>query len=43
LDIPNWEIVGGTMVMQNEIRLTRDARSQQGAIWNKVVSIKNIS
>lgn len=36
LDIPNWEIVGGTMVMQNEIRLTRDARSQQGAIWNKV-------
>lgn len=25
------------MIMQNEIRLTRDVRSQQGAIWNKVV------
>ncbi|KAF7629283.1 L-type lectin-like domain-containing protein [Meloidogyne graminicola] len=36
LDVPNWDIIGGTMIMQNEIRLTRDVRSQQGAIWNKV-------
>jgi hypothetical protein len=40
LDIPNWNILGNTMVLQNEIRLTRDIQSQAGAIWNVVVTYR---
>lgn len=38
--IPNWDFMGNTMVTNNYIRLTPDAQSKQGAIWNTVVSIK---
>lgn len=40
--IPNWDFLGSTMVTGNYVRLTPDAQSAQGAIWNKVpVSIPN--
>lgn len=34
LDIPNWNVVGSTMVSQQQIRLTGDIQSRKGAIWN---------
>ncbi len=35
---PNWDFLGSTMVTSQHIRLTPDVQSQQGAIWNTVVS-----
>lgn len=34
--IPNWNIIGTTMVTSNYIRLTADQQSMNGAIWNSV-------
>ena len=34
--IPNWEFFGSTIVTSNYIRLTQDAQSRQGGIWNIV-------
>lgn len=34
--IPNWDFLGNTMVTNNYVRLTADAQSLRGAIWNKV-------
>lgn len=36
MTIPNWEFFGSTVVTSNYIRLTQDARSRQGGIWNVV-------
>lgn len=36
--IPNWDFLGTTMVTANYIRLTPDAQSMQGALWNSLVS-----
>jgi hypothetical protein len=36
--IPNWDFHGSTIVTNQYVRLTPDSRSQQGAIWNSVVS-----
>ncbi|XP_042223407.1 vesicular integral-membrane protein VIP36-like isoform X1 [Homarus americanus] len=33
--IPYWDFLGSTMVTNNYIRLTADAQSLRGAIWNK--------
>jgi len=35
MEIPNWNIFGSVMVSQNQIRLTPDIQSRNGAIWNK--------
>lgn len=34
--IPNWEFFGAAIVTSNYIRLTQDAQSRQGGIWNVV-------
>lgn len=39
MTIPNWDFMGSTMVTNNYIRLTPDIQSQQGALWNSIVSI----
>ncbi|KAL0277462.1 UNVERIFIED_CONTAM: hypothetical protein PYX00_004728 [Menopon gallinae] len=36
MTIPYWDFVGNTIVTNNYIRLTPDAQSKQGAIWNSV-------
>ena len=36
MTIPNWEFFGSTIVTSNYIRLTQDAQSRQGGIWNVV-------
>jgi len=41
--IPNWDFFGSTMVTGSHIRLTADTQSQQGAIWNKVVSKRHLA
>lgn len=38
MTIPYWDFIGNTIVTNNYIRLTPDAQSKQGAIWNSVVS-----
>ncbi|MFH4980074.1 hypothetical protein AB6A40_006783 [Gnathostoma spinigerum] len=35
MDIPNWDIVGSTMVSHQYIRLTGDMQSLKGGIWNR--------
>ena len=40
MDIPYWDIIGSSIVSQNQIRLTSDAQSVRGAIWNKNVSMR---
>jgi hypothetical protein len=37
MDIPYWDIVGSTMVSGTFIRLTADAQSRKGAVWNRMV------
>lgn len=39
MTIPHWDFIGNTMVSPNFIRLTADAQSRKGGIWNKMVSI----
>ena len=39
MTIPFWDFMGSTLVTNNYIRLTPDAQSQTGAIWNTVVSV----
>ncbi len=36
--IPNWDFLGSTMVTGSHIRLTPDAQSKFGALWNRIVS-----
>lgn len=36
MTIPNWEFFGSTIVTSNYVRLTQDAQSRQGGIWNVV-------
>lgn len=36
--VPYWDFYGSTMVTSNLIRLTPDLQSQNGAIWNQIVS-----
>ncbi|KAG9510689.1 VIP36-like protein [Fragariocoptes setiger] len=36
MTIPNWEFFGSTIVTNNYIRLTQDAQSRQGGIWNSM-------
>lgn len=36
MTIPNWEFFGSTIVTMDYIRLTQDAQSRQGGIWNTV-------
>lgn len=33
-----WEIIGHTLVSDDQIRLTADEQSKSGAIWNIMVS-----
>lgn len=40
--IPNWDFMGSTMVTSAHIRLTADTRSQQGSLWNRVVSVHRL-
>lgn len=41
--IPYWDFYGTTMVTSNYIRLTPDAQSMQGALWNSLVSIISLT
>uniref|UniRef100_A0A8C4QYW1 L-type lectin-like domain-containing protein n=1 Tax=Eptatretus burgeri TaxID=7764 RepID=A0A8C4QYW1_EPTBU len=34
-----WDIIGSTMVTSQQVRLTPDQQSKQGAIWNRVVRL----
>lgn len=38
MTVPNWDFYGSTMVTSNFIRLTADAQSQRGSLWNQYVS-----
>lgn len=37
MTLPNWDLMGGTMVTNSFIRLTPDQQSRMGGIWNKLV------
>lgn len=37
MTIPNWDIIGHTIVSSNFIRITPDQQSRHGGLWNKVV------
>ncbi|KAH9529946.1 Vesicular integral-membrane protein VIP36 [Dermatophagoides farinae] len=36
MTIPNWDIIGHTIVSSNFIRITPDQQSRHGGLWNKV-------
>lgn len=40
MTIPDWDILGHTIATYDFVRLTADAQSKQGAIWNSVVNFE---
>ena len=38
MSVPNWDIIGNTVVSDEFIRLTPDRQSKRGAIWTNRVS-----
>lgn len=34
-----WELMGDAMVTTDQVRLTPDKQSKQGAVWSRMVSI----
>lgn len=39
MTIPNWDIIGHTIVSSSFIRVTPDQQSRYGGIWNKIVKL----
>lgn len=35
----HWELQGDAMVTTDQVRLTPDMQSRQGAVWSRIVSI----
>lgn len=35
----HWELMGDAMVTTEQVRLTPDMQSRQGAVWSRLVSI----
>lgn len=35
----HWELMGDAMVTTEQVRLTPDMQSRQGAVWSRIVSI----
>lgn len=35
----HWELMGDAMVTTDQVRLTPDMQSKQGAVWSRMVSI----
>lgn len=35
----HWELMGDAMVTTDQVRLTPDMQSKQGAVWSRIVSI----
>ncbi|KAG7246195.1 hypothetical protein CRUP_038647, partial [Coryphaenoides rupestris] len=34
----HWELMGDSMVTTEQVRLTTDMQSRQGAVWSRIVS-----
>lgn len=41
LGTSHWELMGDAMVTTEQVRLTPDMQSRQGAVWSRIVSIHN--
>lgn len=39
LSSSHWELMGDAMVTTEQVRLTPDMQSRQGAVWSRIVSI----
>lgn len=39
LSSSHWELMGDAMVTTDQVRLTPDMQSRQGAVWSRIVSI----
>lgn len=37
----HWEMMGDAMVTTDQVRLTPDMQSKQGAVWSRMVIIKS--
>lgn len=35
----HWELMGDAMVTTDQVRLTPDLQSRQGAVWSRIVSL----
>lgn len=38
----HWELMGDAMVTTEQVRLTPDMQSRQGAVWSRIVSNHNL-
>lgn len=39
LSSSHWELMGDAMVTTEQVRLTPDMQSRQGAVWSRIVSV----
>lgn len=37
MTIPNWDLIGHTMISSDFIRITPDQQSRSGGVWNRHV------